>query len=294
MVDDVSVLLDLTSRRKVKVWPATFVGLDGTSGRVLCDVANGLVTGRVPAQVMTSYRPEIGERVFVLSVDGAYFLTGPALPKPALGTVTQVGSSTVTLDTDMGPVQATYDAGTTLSASQVVKLLWSDGAHVVGVLAVTPTPTLPPDPPMPTERTHVDVFTAVDAGSFVGTRWQQPEPWASDAALGAWFYGSKVHDTLQGAPVSKVELWSTLAQRSGAAPNFGVHPHAMKPETAPTITDAVPLSAPDGAWLTLPVAFGQFLANNVGGIGLAHGGSNMFRSLADDPMSGALRITSTY
>jgi hypothetical protein len=54
------------------------------------------------------------------------------------------------------------------------------------------------------------------------------------------------------------------------------------------------LPVPDGAWVTLPTTFGQYLSNAVGGIGLAHGGTNSFRSLADDPMSGALRITSTY
>ncbi|MBK0296208.1 hypothetical protein IAE22_28775 [Bacillus sp. S34] len=41
-------------------------------------------------------------------------------------------------------------------------------------------------------------------------------------------------------------------------------------------------------------SFGQFLATNLGGIGLAHGGFNKFRSLAADAQSGALRITSTY
>lgn len=290
---DVSVILDLASKSPVTVWPATYVSLRD-DGWVLCDIANGDATGRVSAQVMTAYRPEVGERVFLLAVSGAFFLVGPATPKPAVGTVTAVNASAVTLDTDVGTVQATYDAGTTLSTSQVVKLLWSDGAHVVGILTAPPSPPEPPPAPVPTVRKHVDVFQAVDAGTFSGGRWWQPQPWASDTTLGAWFYGSKIRDTLQGATVSKIELWSTLTQRYGAAPNFGVHPHSSKPATGPAISDAVPLSPPNGGWLTLPLSLGQYLSNTVGGIGLAHGGYNIFRSLADDPMSGALRITSTY
>lgn len=286
-------ILDAGESSPVHVWPATFVGLDD-DGWVLCDVANGDQSGRVPAQVMTPYRPEVGERVFLIAVSGAFFMMGPATPKPPRGTVTSVSSSSVTLDTDMGSVQATYDAGTTLSVSQQVKLLWSDGAHVVGILTAPPAPPTPPPAPVPAKRQHVDVFQAVDAGSFQNGRWWQTQPWASDSTLGAWFYGSKIRDTLQGAPVSKVEIWSTLAQQYGAAPNFGVHPHAAKPAAGPVISSATTLVPPNGGWLTLPTTFGQYLANSVGGIGLAHGGFNKFRSLSDDPQSGALRITSTY
>lgn len=293
MVSTADQILAAAAASPVHVWPATFVGLDD-DGWVLCDVANGDQSGRVPAQVMTPYRPEVGERVFLLAVSGSFFLVGPAVPKPARGTVTSVSSSTVTLDTDVGSVQATYDAGTSLSVSQQVKLLWSDGAHVVGILTAPPAPPTPPPAPVPAKRQHVDVFQAVDAGSFSGGRWWQAQPWASDTTLGAWFYGSKIRDTLQGAPVSKVELWSTLASRFGGNPNFGTHPHAGKPGAGPSIASATPLSPPNGGWLTLPTAFGQYLANNVGGIGLAHGGFNKFRSLSDDPQSGALRITSTY
>jgi hypothetical protein len=293
MANDVSVLLDLAKKSPVNVWPATFVGLDD-DGWVLCDIKNGDASGRVPAQVWTPYRPEVGERVFVVSVNGAFFLVGPAMPKPAQGTVKSVGSSVVTLDTDMGSVQATYDAGTTLSVSQEVKLLWSGGAHVVGILTAPAPPPPPPAPPEPVKRRHVDVFQPVDAGSFSGGRWWQPQPWASDSTLGAWFYGSKIRDTLQGAPVSKVEIWSTLASRMGSLPNFGIHPHASKLAGGPAITSATPIAPPNGGWLTLPTGFGQQLANAVGGIGLAHGGFNKFRSLSDDPQSGALRITSTY
>lgn len=292
-MDDTDVILDLVGgKAKVTMWLGRFVGIDGSYA--LCDVSNGDASGRVPAKVTTSYRPEINEQVFVLAIDGTYYMLGPSVPKPARGTVTAVTSSTVTVDTDMGSVQATYDAGTTLSASQVVKMLWSDGAHVVGILTAPPTPPTPPPPPEATTSKHVDVFNAVDAGSFSGGRWWQPQPWASDSTLGAWFYGSKIRDTLQSATVSKIELYVSLASRFGNLPNIGYHGHAGKPAAGPSIVAAAATNVADGAWVTLPLSFGQYLARNVGGIGLAHGGFNKFRSLAADAQSGALRITSTY
>lgn len=296
-MDDASVAAIqelVASRAKVTVWLGTFVGLNDAGTGVFCDIANGDATGRVPAQVMTPYRPEVNEQVQLLAIDGKFYLVGPALPKPGQGTVVSVTSDVATLATDVGNVAATFNAGLTLSASQIVKILWSDGPHVVGVLSTSPTPQTPPPSPTPGAVRHVDVFTAIDAGTFSGGRWWQAQPWASDTTLGAWFYGSKIRDTLRGASVSKVEIWSSLAQRYGSSPNFATHPHASKPTSGPSVSSATPRAVADRQWIELPVAFGAFLASNVGGIALAHGGFNKFRSLAQDAQSGALRITSTY
>lgn len=288
-----SVIFDLLGdKAKVTMWLGQFVALDGVWAMV--DISNGDEAGRIPARVTTPYRPEVGEQVFVVAIDGKYFLLGPAMPKPAQGTVSAVGPNTATVATDQGDVTATIGVGMTLSAGQVVKLFWSDGAHVLAALTAAPTPPAPPPPPNSGPSTHVDVFTAVDAGSFSGGRWWQPQPWASDSTLGAWFYGSKVRDTLRGATVRKVELFASVAQRFGNLPNFGYHPHGAKPAAGPSIQAARAIDVADGRWITLPVSFGQYLADNVGGIGLVHGGYNKFRSLAADAQSGALRITSTY
>ncbi|WIB25807.1 hypothetical protein [Curtobacterium sp. MCSS17_015] len=293
-MDDVSVISGLLDgKAKVTMWLGSFVGLDGVYA--LCDISNGDESGRVPARVTTSYRPEVNEQVFVVAVDGKYFLLGPSTPKPAQGTVTAVGSDTVTVSTDMGDVAATVGVGMTLSAGQVVKLFWSDGAHVISALTAAPAPVPPPPPPGPSTSQHVDVFTAVDAGSFSGGRWWQAQPWASDTTLGAWFMGSKIRDTLRGAPVSKIELWSSLASQFGSNPNIGTHPHLSKPGGGPTISNATPIAVGPGRWITLPTSFGQALSDGTAaGIGLAHGGYNRFNSLAADAQSGALRISSTY
>ncbi|MCS6521340.1 hypothetical protein [Curtobacterium citreum] len=284
---------------RVTVWQAKYVSRDGAS--VQCDVSNGDAVGRVTAQTMSEYRPSVGEQVWLLAVkpsDGAvkFYYTGPVVMPPPVGTVVSAASDFVTVDTDIGQVQATYNQGDTLSASQQVRLVWSDGPHVVGVLSTNPPPVQPPDPPAGSGPTsHVDTFTAVDAGSFSDGRWWQPQPWASNSTLGAWFIGSKVRDTLRGAPVTRIEMWVNLAYKFGSPPNIGTHSHDSKPGGAPAISNARPIAVTSGTWVELPVEFGQALSNgSASGIGLAHGGFNKFASLAADAQSGALRITSTY
>jgi hypothetical protein len=292
-MEDVDAIFDLFGgKAKVTMWLGSFVGFDGIWA--LCDISNGSDVGRVPARVTTAYRPEVNEPVFVVAVDGKYYLLGPTVPKPAQGTVLTVGASNVTVQTDMGDVLATSNAGTTLSSGQVVKLYWSDGPHIIGALTAAPAPVAPPPAPGSDPSKHVDTFSAIDAGSFSGGRWWQPQPWASDTTLGAWFYGSKIRDTLKDATVQKIELFTSVASRFGNVPNIGYHPHARKPGGSPAITAARGIDVADGRWITLPVEFGRFLATNVGGIGLAHGGFNKFRSVAQDAQSGTLRITSTY
>lgn len=291
-MDDTTAIQDLfDGKSKVTVWPARFVGIDG--GGVLCDISNGDVTGRVPAQVWTSYRPEVGESVTVVAVDGSFYLAGPATLKPAEGTITAVASDSVAVDTDIGSVTASINNGATLSAGQVVKLYWSNGAHVLGALTAAPVPPPPPDPPQPSKSQHVDTFTAVDAGTFSGGRWWQPQVWASDSTLGAWFYGSKLSDTLRSAEVTKLEIYVSFASKFGAPPNVGTHPDAGKPAGGPSISNAQPMNLQNG-WNELPLAWGVALAQNGGGIGFAHGGFNKAHSLAEDALSGALRFTSTY
>lgn len=293
-MDLAAALFGLGDGSRVTVWLAKFVSRDG--GTAQCDVSNGDAVGRVAAQTMTEYRPAVGEAVWLLAIDGKFYLTGPVIMPPPLGTVVSAASDFVTVDTDIGQVQATYNQGDTLSASQQVRLVWSDGPHVVGVLSTNPPPVDPPAPPAGSGPSlHVDTFAAIDAGSYLGGRWGQSQPWASNSALGAWFLGSKVRDTLRGAPVSRIEMWVDLASKFGDPPNIGLHPHDVVPAGAPTITDARPIPVTSGTWLELPVDFGQALSNgSAAGIGLAHGGFNKFASLAADAQSGALRITSTY
>lgn len=291
-MDDVGAILNAVGgKAKVTMWLASFVGLDGSFA--MCDIANGDKLGRVPAKVTTPYRPEINEQVFVAAIDGKYFLLGPSVPKPAQGTVTAVQSNTATVSTDQGTVTASVGVGMTLSAGQVVKLFWSDGAHVLAALTAAPTPVVPPPPPDAGSSTHIDVFTAVDAGTYQNGRWWQDQPWASQSTIGAWFYGSKIRDTIQGGSVSRIQIYLPVVQRQFDPPNIGTHAYGGKVSN-PSVQNAAAVGVGGTGWYDLPVSFGQYLVGNVGGIGLNHGGYNKFASLAADAQSGALRITSTY
>jgi hypothetical protein len=289
-VDQIQRLLEGKSR--VRAYSGAFAGMDGLAVNV--DLESSRLRG---IKSMTSYRPSMGEQVWVLFVDSVPWMIGPTVSPPGRGKISSLSAETAVVTTDIGDVTATRGAGQTLAVGQDVKLYWQDGPHILGGFATTPpSPPPVPDPPAPPAPTrHVDVFTAVDAGSWSASYgWQQQQVWASNSLLGAWFYGSKIRDTLAGASIERIEIWSTLLQIQGSAPVFATHPHPGKPGGAPALANSTPLGAVSGVWLELPLAFGQYLAGNIGGIGLNHGGYNKFRSLAQDPQSGALRITSIY
>ncbi len=178
-------------------------------------------------------------------------------------------------------------------------LRWHGGPQALGVLSTSPTPPAPPEPPTDDSSTgqHVDTFQAVDAGSYNRYGWLQQQVWASDSYFGAWFYGSKIADTvpsfvgvdLEGRdlPVDRV----ALRQRPELRP-----PRLPKQARRTAAYTAVQALAPAPGWYQLPTAWGDALKDGGGqfGVGVNHGGKNIFRSRAQDGMTGALRITSTY
>ncbi|ROS62211.1 hypothetical protein EDF38_1314 [Frigoribacterium sp. PhB160] len=292
MTTDVEQLESLLGdKSRVGMYAGAFVSYEDKAATV--DLEGSRLLGIKSA---TPYLPAVGEQVWVQFIDGVPWLLGPTVIPPGDGTIVTVSSESAVVETDIGRITATYTAGQALSSGQNVKLYWQGGPHVIGPLATTPPPKPTPDPPAPSPSSrHVDVFTAVDAGSWSGAYgWRQAQVWASDSLLGAWFYGSKIRDTLADAAVEKIEIWSTLTQIRGNPPVFATHPHAGKPTGAPALSSSTATPVASGRWVQLPLSFGQFLASNVGGIGLNHGGYNKFRSLAEDPQSGALRITSIY
>jgi hypothetical protein len=286
---DVRALLTLTSAATtVQYIPAKYVGLNA-DGTVTVNI-NG---AQVPATPTTVARPVVNDPVAVLALDQLLLMLGPTSTPPPRGTVVTAAGGIATLTTDVGTVSATY-SGTAPAVGALVKLAWSDGAHILGVL----TGTLTPPPVDLTDADgggtpHTDTFTAVDAGTFQTGRWFQAQPWAVDGAVGAWFYGTKVFDTLQGADVSRIQIYLPIVRHLSGAPMFGVHAYPGK-ASDPVVQSATAVPVGDSDWYDLPVSLGRFLANNVGGIGLDGGGSTKFASLAGDGQSGALRIDSVY
>lgn len=275
----------------VRILQATFVSVSATG--CLVDFTNS----RVPAALGTSFLPEVGEVVWVWNIDDRYFIMGPATPKPDRGTVVSVASGLVTLTPSFGSNQivAPY-VGTTPSAGQIMKVLWHGGPFAM-LMSTSPSGNTPPPAPGGGVSTHADVFGALDAGSYGSGRWWTSQVYASDSNLGAWFYGTKISDTIpSSASIVKAEVWVPGGTSiSGSAPNFALHGYSAKPGGSPTLTSATATAITAG-WITLPSGFGAALKAGGGsyGIGVAHGGYNIFPSLAQDGYTGALRITSIY
>lgn len=290
MTEEDVLIKIINAKTKLTPLVGTFVGATATG----CTVDVG--GGRIPARFGSSYLPEVNEPVNVWTFDdGTAFVMGPTVTKPPTGVVTSVGSSLLTLATDFGDVVTPF-VGATPSAGQVMGLRWHGGPLAVGVVSTSPPAPTPPAPPTSSTSRHVDVFQALDAGSWNRYGWQQAQVWASDSYSGLWTYGSKVADTLPAsANVSKVEIYLPVVSLYGNPPNLALHTYTKKPPGQPTYGATVPLAVRPG-WNALPASWGNALRSGGGsfGVGVNHGGKNIFRSLAQDGMSGALRVTSTY
>jgi hypothetical protein len=291
MDDDVSRILGLAASTNTQVLYGVFVQLN-TDGTMTVDVQGNRLTS---VNVASAWRPVANDKVAVLLVGQIAYMVGPGWSPPPIGTVKSVTSSAVTLSTDQGDVVATYTQGQTLNVGVVVKLYWSGGAHVVGVIATPAVPVPPPPPATGGATAHQDKFTVLDAGTWnASSGWWQAQVWSSDTTIGAWFYGSKIADTIRGGKVSRVQIYLPIASGYGNRPTLGTHPYGGKPGGTPTVSDAVAVPVGGSGWYDLPVAFGQYLASNVGGIGTNHGGFWKFASRAADAQTGALLIDSVY
>ena len=280
----------LAGKSNVTVLAGTFVSATATGYTV--DVGGG----RIPARPFAGYLPEINEPVWVAFIDGWPYVLGPTVTKPGQGTVVSVASGLVTLSTDYGTVIVPYTATLTPTAGQVLKLVWAGGGFAIAVMSAQPGAPLAPLATPIAATTHSDVFTAGDSGSHQSSGWWTAQVYASDTNLSAWWYGSKISDTIPAtAVVSKVEVYISAQQIYGAAPNFALHADLSKPGGAPTLTSITAVPVVPG-WVTLPLSFGTALRKGGGsyGIGVAHGGYNIFLSVSQDSLSMALRITSAY
>lgn len=289
-----AILTLLQGKSSVRLLTGSFVGFDVAGGRMLVDFDQG----RVPAHPVTAWRPEPTSLVWVAVVDGVAYVVGPAVNPPADGTVVSTASGIATISTDIGNIEATYNSGVTLTAGQEVKLLAGNGYHVIGVKSTSPAAKVAEEAPGATVRGHTVEFGARgDSGSYrAGSGWWQSQVWASDNNLGAWFYDNTIADTIPAhATGFTVEIYLSVVQKYGSAPNFALHSYATRPGGSPSLSSSTAVSFGGSGWLTLPASFGDALKSGGGsrGIGLNHGGYNKFASPAADPMSGRLRISYT-
>lgn len=289
-MDEVSTILTKVNN-KSSVTPMVGAFVSASTAGFVIDVGGG----RIPAQPASSYLPVVNESVRVWFVDGIPYVLGPTIPKAGQGTVVSVASKIVTLSTAFGTVKVPYDSTLTPTVGQIMHLTWQGGGYADSVMSISPVPGKAPPGPSTTATVHTDKFTALDAGSF-NTGWWTAQIRADDSDLGAWFYGTKMYDTIPAsASIQSVQIYISPAQLFGSAPNFGINNQTSKGGGGPSLSSLTAVGVSPG-WVNLPAAFGDSLKNGGGGfgVGVAHGGLNVFNSLTDDGESGALLITSTY
>lgn len=287
MAGEPEVILELfNNKSKVQLLAGNYRGLEELRAVVDFD------GGRVPAHPTTAYRPEINEPVWVAVVDGVAYMIGPTIPKPPEGEIVSTGSGLAEVSTDIGTVQATYQSGASLNPGDVVKLFWSGGCHVIGVLSTsTPADVPAPGPGVSGLRTTT-TFTAIDSGSYqAGFGWRINDVWSSANNYGAWFYGNKIRDTIpDSASIVSAEIYLPSPDRLTGARPFGRHSYPSKPGGAPTISATSTLAGTAG-WVAIPTSLIDHLKANDGGLGFALGGWNIWPGTQRDGLSGAVRVT---
>lgn len=292
MISEADVILaGLDGRTKVASRKATFVGID--TGMALVDMGDS----RFACDFGNGYIPGPGETVRILSI-GDQHLLFPAAARPTVGTVLTVSSASASVATSTGTFSMPF-AGTAPTSGDRVGVVWAEGEPwCTSKLSSSPPAPLPPPPDPGTVEPSVRSaeFRAIDAGSTDRSqvRWWTGQPRAGNSTYGAWFYGSQIKDTIPaGAQFVSMEFYAAWWQRRYAAPNFGLHSDPFK-AGVPAIVGTAPW-APNEGWNAMPYGADWFPNLIAGGphygVGLNQGGDNIFANLAQNAMSGALRIT---
>jgi hypothetical protein len=292
MIPEAELLLDsLDARTKFAIRKATFVGID--TGMALVDMGDS----RFACDFGNGYVPVVGETVRIWSIGDQHFLF-PTGARPTVGTVLTVSATAASVSTSNGTISCWY-AGTAPTSGDRVGIVWSeDGPWCTSRLSSSPPPPQPPPPDPGTVEPTVRSaeFRAIDAGSTDRSRvrWWTGQPRAGNSTYGAWFYGGQIKDTIPaGAQFVSMEFYAAWWQRSGAAPNFGLHADPFK-AGVPNVVGTAAWSPSEG-WNPMPYGADWFPNLIAGGphygIGLDQGGDNIFANLAQNAMSGAIRIT---
>jgi len=273
----------------------TFVNVE--AGLAVVDV--GQVRICIPN--VGSVMPFPGDSVRLLRINQTTLLLGPVAQRATLGRVVSTSGPTGCLveyptgsgvTADMG-----YPKNSSPTIGDICLIDWASGGTVAAFITYSPPPPPPPPPlPPPPAEPETTVFTATDSGTFYvpSRRWSTREVWAVTTGnnIGAWFYGSKIADTIpDDAPISSVQIYGPLSYNGGSAAVLQCHSHQTKPHSAVALIGETVTLNPRSGWIPLPVQIGDWLRNNIGGIALVGGGWAKYRGLDTDGQSGALRIT---
>lgn len=291
MSDDVDEILALLSKKStVSVRGARYVGVQ--SGLALVDMGDQ----RFPVPFKSGgFVPQIGEAVWVESVDGSLFMAGPVAGKPGVGVVSTIAGDQVTVSTDFGDFTMPY-TGEAPTSGDTVGISWSSAPWC----ALLSTSVDSGEPPPATGGGGGAVKSITFRAQWAGTThtngdWWQAQVWAADNNVGAWGYGNTIRDTIPaGAEFISLQVYINRTQRLGSPPNWALH-NLESRSGVPSFSGLAAWHPAGNGWQTPPDAASWFAALKAGGaargVGFNHGGYNKFASLAQDALSGALNIS---
>lgn len=233
--------------------------------------------------------PVVGMPVRVDWVNGSPAVMGPSAPLNPLGVMSGTGSPKATVTVDGTEYMLYYRDGYTPTVGDQVEINWWTGI-IQGKVTGTETPESPGESPVGNVPFDVVVRAQNSRRYQPGSGWWGSDPWASASNDGIWVYGNAVKDAVGSGTVTSIQIYLPLVQQVGVAA-IGVHPHFSIPGGAPSIDALTDL--PQGrrsGWQTLPPSFGTYVAAGGRGIAVANGGYNIWRGVASDSYSGALRL----
>lgn len=220
-------------------------------------------------------------------------MLGPTVPQRVVGRITAAGNPATVEYPDGSGVTAVLPVmnGFAITVNDVVFIDWGSGGLIVGRIN---TPVIPPEPPAPVPAgtaVRTELFDAIDSGSFQsGFGWRTNDVWSSASNIGAWFYGSKIRDTIpDSAVILSASINLPLQQQLGSAP-FGRHSADYKPGGALGIAATSTLSGKSGE-IDIPASLIDHLKANPGGLGFDLGGKNIWRGTQRDGGSGRVTVT---
>jgi hypothetical protein len=241
------------------------------------------------------YLPPVGHAVQMDYRDGRWVVSGPASPLPGEGTITTASTPRAVVTAWGVPYTLRHASSYTPVLNDLVGITWSaDEGIIDGKLSaasgVTPPATNPGGGGLQTY--HPPQFTAIDSGSWNGSRWWTNDVYASASNDGAFFYGSKIRDTIpDSASIISCGVYIPIRTINVNAPGqMRLHLNATKPGGAPTFSgSASPIPATSG-WHPVPNAWIDVLKSGNGGIGFDGGGYWIIRGNGSDAQAGALDI----
>lgn len=241
------------------------------------------------------YLPPAGHPVQLEMRDSQLVVTGPARPLPGVGKITGTGTPRATVTAWGTPYLLPFRSSYTPVLADDVEIAWSADGGVIQGKVTAISNVVPPvtNPGGGGGSFHPAPFTATGSGTFNPSygKWISDDVYASSSTTGAWFYGSKVADTIpDSAVVTLARIYLNPRSVSGAAPVLQLHTAAWRPGGAVTFTGTGFALPARSGWVDIPVSFIDHLKVHGGGVGLNHGGYSIFRGTPADALSGALDI----